>query len=150
MRQKNKVQDSESESSALTSAKGGRTLIGSSTSIKGELAGEEDLLIQGQFEGTINLKKSHVTIGKSGRIEADIYGKLITIEGKVQGNLFGEEKIVIRQSGRVRGNMLAPRVNVEEGAKFQGNIDMDTQDGETQPILREVPLARVHSLSKKR
>ncbi len=149
MRQKNKVQNSNSESSALTSTEGGRTLIGSSTRITGELAGEEDLLIKGQFEGKIDLKKGHVTIGKSGRLEADIYGKIITIEGKVQGNLFGEEKIVLRQSGRVRGNMMAPRVNVEDGAKFQGNIDMDIQDAKKQPTLREVPLAQIHSLSKK-
>ncbi len=149
MRHKNKVQDLKSESSALTDTKVGRTLIGSSTSFKGDLAGEEDLKVNGQFEGTIALKKSHVTIGKSGRLEADIYGKTITIEGRVQGNLFGEEKIILRQSGRVRGNMLAPRVHVEDGAKFQGNVDMDTEDVEKQPTLREVPLAKVHNLSKK-
>jgi len=149
MRPRNKVQDSKSELSDLTSTKVGRTTIGSATSIIGELAGEEDLLIKGQFEGKIDLKKSNVTIGKSGRLEADIYGKTITIEGKVQGNLFGEEKIILRQSGRVRGNMLAPRVHVEDGAKFQGKVDMDTQNGEKQPRLREVPLANVHSLSKK-
>ena len=149
MRHKNKVQNSNSESSALTSTEGGRTVIGSSTRITGELAGEEDLLIKGQFEGKIDLKKGHVTIGKSGRLEADIYGKTITIEGTVQGNLFGEEKIILRQSGRVRGNMLAPRIHVEDGAKFQGNVDMDTEDVEEQPRLREVSLAKVHNLSKK-
>ena len=149
MRQKHPVQNSKSESSALPSTEGGRTLIGSATRFTGELAGEEDLLVQGQFEGKIDLKKSHITIGKSGRLEADVYGKVITIEGRVQGNLFGEEKIVLRQSGRVRGNMLAPRVNVEDGAKFQGNIDMDSRDGEKQPRLKEVPLAKVHILSKK-
>ncbi len=149
MRQKHPVQNSRSESSALNSTEGGRTLIGSATRFTGELAGEEDLLVQGQFEGKIDLKKSHITIGKSGRLEADVYGKVITIEGRVQGNLFGEEKIILRQSGRVRGNMLAPRVNVEDGAKFQGNIDMDSRDGEKQPGLKEVPLAKVHILSKK-
>ncbi len=149
MRQRNRDQDSNSELSDLTSTKVGRTTIGSGTSIIGELAGEEDLLIKGQFEGKIDLKNSNVTIGKSGRLEADIYGKIITIEGKVQGNLFGEEKIILRQSGRVRGNMLAPRVHVEDGAKFQGNVDMDTEDVEKQPTLREVPLAKVHNLSKK-
>ncbi len=149
MRQKHPVQNSKPESSPLSSTEGGRTLIGSATRFTGELAGEEDLLVQGQFEGKIDLKKSHITIGKSGRLEADVYGKIITIEGRVQGNLFGEEKIVLRQSGRVRGNMLAPRVNVEDGAKFQGNIDMDSRDGEKQPRLKEVPLAKVHILSKK-
>ncbi len=132
MRKKNKVQNSKSESSALTSTERGRTLIGSASKFTGEMVGEEDLLVQGQFEGTIDLKKSNVTIGKSGCLKADVYGKIITIEGKVQGNLFGEEEIILLKSGRLRGNMLAPRVNVEAGAKFQGKVDMDTQNGEKQ------------------
>ena len=132
MRKKNKVQNSQSESSALTSTERGRTLIGSASKFTGEMVGDEDLLVQGQFEGTIDLKKSNVTIGKSGRLEADVYGKIITIEGKVQGNLFGEEEIILLKSGRLRGNMLAPRVNVEAGAKFHGKVDMDTQNGEKQ------------------
>ncbi len=97
-------------------------VIGPSISIKGELSGEEDLMIQGRVEGKIDLK-SNVTVGRNGQIKGDIYGKVISIEGEVQGNLFGEEKIVIRESGVVRGNMRTPRFRLEDGAKFQGSID---------------------------
>ncbi len=96
--------------------------------------------MHGQVEGTIDLKKNHVTVGKNGRIKADVYGRSITIAGEVQGNLFGEDRIVLRQSGRVRGDMRAPRINLEDGARFKGNIDMDSKD-EKQSKLKEGPLA---------
>ena len=101
-----------------------QAVIGPSISIKGELSGEEDLMIQGRVEGKIDLKKNNVTVGRNGHIKGDIYGKIISIEGEVQGNLFGEEKIVIRESGVVRGNMRTPRFSLEDGAKFKGSIDM--------------------------
>ncbi len=135
-----KQQDKSSES--------GSTIIGSSLSFKGEITGEEDLTVQGQVEGTIDSKKNHVTIGRTGRIKADVYGRSITIEGEVQGNLFGEERIVLQQSGRVRGDMRAPAINLEEGAKFKGNIAMEAWD-EKQPTLKEVPLVRDRNVSSK-
>ncbi len=101
-----------------------QAVIGPSISIKGELSGEEDVVIQGRVEGTIELKNNNVTVGRTGHIKADIYGKVISIEGEVQGNLFGEEKIVVRESGVVRGNMRTPRFSLEDGAKFKGSIDM--------------------------
>ena len=118
-----------------------RASIGASISIKGTLVGKEDLMIQGRVEGRIDLKNNNITVGKSGRIKADIYGKVISIEGEVRGNLVGEEKIVLRQSGRVCGDMRAPRINLEDGARFKGNVAMDSKD-EKQPTLREFPLAQ--------
>ena len=117
-----------------------RAVIGPSISIKGALAGEEDLMIQGQVEGKIELKNNNITVGKNGRIKADIVGKVISIEGEVEGNLFGEEKIVLRQSAVVRGNMTAPRVNLEDGAKFKGSIEMDAREEDRQPTLGGVPI----------
>ncbi len=102
-----------------------QAIIGRSISIKGELSGEEDLLIQGQVEGKIDFKKNNVTVGRNGHIRADIYGKLISIEGEVQGNLFGDEEIVVRKSAVVRGDMRTPRFSLEDGAKFKGSIDMN-------------------------
>jgi cytoskeletal protein CcmA (bactofilin family) len=100
-----------------------QAVIGPSTSIKGELSGEEDLMIQGRVEGKIDLRKNNVTVGRNGHIKGDIYGKIISIEGQVQGNLFGEEKVVIRESGVVHGNMRTPRFSLEDGAQFKGSID---------------------------
>jgi len=126
-----------------------KTIIGPCVKVKGEISGKEDLTIHGQIEGIIDLKKSQVIISKTGNINADVYAKTITIEGKVQGNLVGEEKIVIQPSGVVHGNMTSPRINVEDGAKFKGNVDMESMDTDRQPKLTEVPLAKVHTLTKK-
>ncbi len=123
------------------SSESGSTIIGSSISIKGEITGEGDLTVQGQVEGTIDFRNNKVTIDSTGRIKADINARIITIEGEVEGNLLGEKKIVLRPSGRVLGDMKAPAINLEEGAKFKGNIDMEAWD-EKQPTLRECSLAQ--------
>lgn len=101
--------------------------IGASIRIKGDLSGDENLLIQGQIQGKIKLKSHNVTVGPSGRVKADIHGRTIRVEGEVDGNLFGEEEIVIRASGRVQGNLQAPRVTLENGSNFKGSIDMDAE-----------------------
>ena len=102
-----------------------RPVIGPTISIKGDLIGEEDLLIEGCVEGKIEMRHHGVTIGKNGRINADIYGKIITVEGSVEGNLYGAEQLIVRQSGKVRGNIVAPRVTLEDGSNFKGSIDMN-------------------------
>ncbi|MGH9341342.1 MAG: bactofilin family protein [Acidobacteriota bacterium] len=109
-----------------------KATIGPSISIKGDLVGEEDLVIQGRVEGKVELKQHNVTIGRNGRVKADVYGKIITVEGEVQGNLFADEKIIVRQAGSVRGNLTAPKVSLEEGSIFKGAIDMDSSKGEKQ------------------
>ncbi|MBL4827370.1 MAG: polymer-forming cytoskeletal protein [Spongiibacteraceae bacterium] len=101
-------------------------IIGKKIRIKGELVGEEDLTIQGYIEGIIDLKGNNLTIGKDGVLKANVSAKNIIIEGSVEGDLFGEEKIEIRESSNVRGNLVADRVTLEDGAKFRGSIDMDT------------------------
>ncbi len=105
-------------------ATGGVASLGPSISIKGTLTGEEDLVIEGRLEGEVALHNQSVTIGRSGRVRADVHGSSICVEGEVHGNLFGEKQVIIRQSGKVRGNVTAPRVNLENGAKFKGAIDM--------------------------
>jgi len=103
----------------------GRAVIGESIRIEGDVSGDEDLLVQGQVEGKIDLPKNQVTVGHPGRVKADIHGRSISVEGKVQGNLFADEQVVVRESGEVRGNITAPRVSLEDGAKFKGSIDME-------------------------
>lgn len=117
-----------------------KAVVGPSIKIKGELTGEEDLLIQGRVEGRIELKKNNVTVGKKGSVQADIYGKIISVEGEVEGDLFGEEKIIVRKSGMVRGNMTAPRVNLEDGARFKGAIDMESKEDGEKPPLEEASM----------
>jgi len=97
--------------------------IGPSISIKGDISGNEDLVIEGKVEGAIELGKHNVTIGHNGRVTADIRGKRICVEGEVKGDLLGDE-VLIRKSGRVEGNAKAPRVTLENGCNFRGSIDM--------------------------
>lgn len=97
--------------------------IGPSITIKGDISGGEDLLIEGRVEGAIQLRKCDVTVGSKGRVTADIHGKRIYVDGEVTGDLFGDE-VLIRKSGRVEGNAKAPRVTLENGCHFRGSIDM--------------------------
>lgn len=102
-----------------------RAIIGPSITIHGDVTGEEDLMVQGRVEGKIDLKQHNVTIGKDGRVKADIFGRLIQVEGEVKGNLFGDEQIVVAGTGQVVGNITAPRVTLEDGCRFKGSIDME-------------------------
>ena len=109
--------------------------IGSSISIKGDISGKEDLVIEGRVEGAVELGEYNVTVGNSGKVAADIHGKRICIEGEVTGDLFGDE-IVIRESGQVIGNARAPRGMLDNGCHFRGNIDMKPADGSVKPTSR--------------
>lgn len=104
---------------------GAPAIIGESIRVQGEIRGSEDLLIEGEVDGQIQLEKHSVTVGRSGRVKADIHGGVLIVEGRVQGNLFAHEQAVVRASGEVRGNITSPRVSLEDGAKFKGSIDME-------------------------
>ena len=103
-----------------------RATIGPSIFIKGDLSGEEDLVIEGRVEGMVDLKQNNVTIGKNGRVKADVFGKVVVVEGEVDGNVFAREQAILRQSGAIRGNITAPRVILEDGSRFKGSIDMES------------------------
>lgn len=100
-------------------------VIGPKIRFKGELVGEEDLLIQGQVDGTIDLKGNSLIIGEQGVVKANVLAQTITIEGTVEGDIYGEERISIKSSSNVKGNLVADRVTLEDGAKFKGSIDME-------------------------
>lgn len=110
----------------------GVATIGPSIAIKGDVTGEEDLVIEGRIEGKILLKANSVTIGRNGRVKANVYANSIMVEGEVEGDLIGKDEVVIRQSGKVKGNVSAPRVVLDSGARFQGSIDME-QTQQTRP-----------------
>ena len=98
--------------------------IGKSVVIKGELNGSEDLTIEGQVEGKIELRQNVLTIGANGRIKAQVFAKAVIILGEVTGNVTATEKVDIRDNGSVDGDIAAPRVAIAEGAHFRGSIDM--------------------------
>jgi cytoskeletal protein CcmA (bactofilin family) len=98
-------------------------VLGPTLKFKGELSAEEDFILQGSLEGSINNPQC-VTIGTDGTVIGDIKARVITIDGKIEGDLYGDESVVVHESGRVTGNIYAPRVGIVEGAFFSGRIEM--------------------------
>jgi len=103
--------------------------IGKSVVIKGELNGSEDLTIEGQVEGKIELRQNVLTIGANGKIKAQVFAKSVIILGEVTGNVSASDKVDIRDNGSVDGDIAAPRVAIAEGAHFRGSIDMQKAGG---------------------
>ena len=102
--------------------------VGPSIRVQGDMTGEEDLLVQGPIQGTISLKNNLVTVGKDGHVNAAVDARVIRIEGTVEGDLRGNEQVIVTRTGNVRGNIVAPRVTLEDGCRFKGSIDMDVAD----------------------
>ena len=111
------------------SSSGERAIIGPSITIKGEVTGDEDLLIQGQVDGTVTLEEHSVTVGRDGRVKANITARVVTVEGNVEGDLLAQEQIILRSAARVMGDITAPRVVLEDGASFKGLVDMGEPAG---------------------
>ena len=107
--------------------------IGKSVVIKGELNGSEDLTIEGQVEGKIELKDHVLTIGPNGKIKAQVFAKALIVLGEVNGNVNATEKVEIRDGGSVDGDIVSPRVAIAEGAHFRGSVDMQRKAGAAQP-----------------
>ncbi len=123
-----------------TVASGGdRATIGRSITIRGDVTGDEDLVVQGRVEGTVDLKQHSVTVGPEGVVKADISGRMVTVEGEVKGNLKGQEQVTLRSSARVEGDIVSPRVVLEDGATFRGSIDMSPPG--SKPSARPMPAA---------
>jgi cytoskeletal protein CcmA (bactofilin family) len=124
LREKTKVNENPARSSNMAA-------IGASIRIKGEVTGDENLIIQGQVEGTITVQGHNVTISKGGKVRANIIANQIIVEGELEGDMNGDEKVVIRETGNVRGNIIAPRVTLEDGAMFKGSIEMEPRNKST-------------------
>ena len=102
-------------------------VIGSSIQIEGHLRGQEDLIVEGEVNGTIHLENHTLTIGSQGKIKANVYAHTVNVDGAMEGDLYGAEQVTIRKSARVRGNITSPRVSLEDGASFKGSIEMDPE-----------------------
>lgn len=113
------------ETKPAVSTKESAAAIGASIRIKGDVTGDENLIIQGNVEGTIKVQGHNVTISKTGKVKANIEANQIIIEGELQGDMLADEKVIIRDTGNVHGNIVAPRVTLEDGALFKGSIEME-------------------------
>ena len=113
--------------------------IGKSVVIVGELTGREDLMIEGQVEGKIELKDHVLTIGPNGKIKAQLFAKTVIVFGEVNGNITTSEKVEIRDGGSVDGDIVAPRVAIAEGAHFRGSVDMQRKSGQQGQVSQQRP-----------
>ena len=102
---------------------------------QGELNGGEDLTIEGQVDGKIELRQHVLTIGPNGKIKAQMVAKSVLVLGEVTGNITATDKVTIGENGSVDGDITAPRVTISEGAHFRGSIDMQRQ-GELTATVR--------------
>jgi cytoskeletal protein CcmA (bactofilin family) len=113
--------------STTVAARREQAAIGPSISIVGDLTGGEDLTILGKVQGKIDLPQHSVTVGESGRVDADIHARVVSVAGEVHGNLLAGEQILIRKTATMLGNLTAPRVGLEDGCRFRGSVDMEAQ-----------------------
>jgi cytoskeletal protein CcmA (bactofilin family) len=98
--------------------------IGKSVIIKGELSGSEDLYVDGVVEGTIELKSNSLVVGPNGQVRATVNAKNITIQGRVEGNIRAADRVELRKSAVIIGDIATQRIAIEEGAYFKGKIDI--------------------------
>ena len=115
--------------------------IGKSISIRGDLTGNEDMVIEGHVEGKVDLPNSQLTIGANGHVKAEIHAKGVVIVGQVVGNVFGLERVEIQSTGRVEGDVAAPKLVVAEGAQINGAIQMTQKGNHTGTASSETPAA---------
>ena len=101
------------------------SVLGPTLVFKGELSAEEDLMLKGRVEGSINHTAS-LRIGAEGSVKGDIKAQYINVEGKVEGDMHGSSSVTVKESANVKGNIYAPAVSLIEGARFNGSIDMDS------------------------
>jgi cytoskeletal protein CcmA (bactofilin family) len=115
------------EAVAASGVRGDVAVIGRSIQIDGDLRGEEDLRIEGDVNGTVRLHNNTLTVGSEGKIRANVFAKAVIVEGVMEGDLYGSERVSICRNATVLGNITAPRVSLEDGASFKGSIEMDPE-----------------------
>jgi cytoskeletal protein CcmA (bactofilin family) len=114
--------------------------IGKSVIVKGELSGSEDLYLDGEVEGSIELKGHSLIIGPNGRVRANVHARDIVVHGKVDGNLRGSDRVELKKSSILVGDIYTQRIVIEDGAFFKGAVDLqkETPKPEAKPEIKEV------------
>jgi cytoskeletal protein CcmA (bactofilin family) len=112
---------------ATAVAGGNMANIGKSITLKGDLSGNEDLVIEGHVEGRVDLPSNELTIGANGSCSAEVHAKNVVVIGKVNGNVTATERIEIQATGLVNGDVSAPKLIVQEGAVVNGSIEMGSK-----------------------
>jgi cytoskeletal protein CcmA (bactofilin family) len=111
-------------------ANGQQAHLGKSVMIKGEVSGSEDLYLDGQVEGAIDLKGNRLTLGPNGRVKANVTARSAVIHGKLEGNITATDRVDLKQSAVVTGDIVTQRISIDEGAFFQGGVDISRGAGQ--------------------
>ena len=99
--------------------------LGPSLHVKGEISGNEDLVIEGSVEGLVQLDERKLTVGATAKLTADIVAREVVVYGTVKGNLRAKDRIEIKKDGSVHGDLTTARIMIEDGAYFKGSIEID-------------------------
>ena len=112
---------------APATTRGDMTRIGKSVVIKGELSCGEDLYIDGQVEGTIDPKGNCLTIGPSGSVRASVSARAVIVQGKLEGNIRASDRVDLKQSAIVVGDITTQRISIDEGAHLKGSVNIQKE-----------------------
>jgi cytoskeletal protein CcmA (bactofilin family) len=121
--------------------------IGKSVLVKGELSGSEDLYLDGEVEGSIDLQEHSLTIGPHGRVRANVKARDVVVHGKVDGNIHGTERVELKRSAVLMGDIATQRIVIEDGAYFKGAIDIKKDGKPATPAVKETPKAFAAAVS---
>jgi cytoskeletal protein CcmA (bactofilin family) len=110
--------------------------IGKSVVVKGELSGSEDLVIDGEVEGSIALRGQSLTVGPNGRLRANIEARNVILHGRVDGDVHATERVELRKTASLSGNISTARISIEDGAFFKGMIDIQKPEPGVKPETR--------------
>ncbi|MGA2390584.1 MAG: polymer-forming cytoskeletal protein [Candidatus Sulfotelmatobacter sp.] len=113
----------------MSTSASGLAQIGKSVFVKGELSGSEDLYVDGQVEGSIALKGNSLTVGPNGQVKASVDAKGVVVQGRLDGNILASDRVDLRKSAVVNGDISAQRISIEEGAFLKGKVDIHRTDG---------------------
>jgi cytoskeletal protein CcmA (bactofilin family) len=102
----------------------GIATVGKNLIVKGTVSGSEDLYVDGEVEGAIELKENNITVGPNGKVNANLHARDIVVLGRVKGNVRAVERLEIRKTGSLIGDIVTARVVIEDGAYFKGSIDI--------------------------
>ena len=123
----------------------GSATIGKAVMVKGQIFSREDLIIDGEVEGTVEAQEHRVTVGPNGKVHAGVKAREIVVLGAINGNVEATDKIDIRKDARLVGDIKTARIVIEDGAYFKGSIDITKQEAKPQPApapqRREQPAA---------
>jgi cytoskeletal protein CcmA (bactofilin family) len=108
----------------LDSHRGGQAVLGKSVIVKGQIFSREDLTIDGEVEGTVELQEHRLTVGPNGKVMASVKAREIVVLGTIHGNVETTDKIDIRKEAKLVGDIKTARIVIEDGAYFKGNIDI--------------------------